>query len=92
MFFTCLAITALAGGAFVAFNGYVWAKAPSLGSQPECNSSTVYVMFGVSIPHGSCIPMDHPTDSLGDSSGLPHRPHVYGAMIWTVLLVQAKTS
>jgi hypothetical protein len=36
-------------GAFLSFAGYIWATAPTFGSQPECNSTTVYVVFGVSI-------------------------------------------
>ncbi|RDL40991.1 uncharacterized protein BP5553_00970 [Venustampulla echinocandica] len=48
--FTIIAITVISGAAFVAFNAYVWATAPTFGSQPDCNSSTVYVVFGVSIP------------------------------------------
>ncbi|KAK4129726.1 hypothetical protein N657DRAFT_640393 [Parathielavia appendiculata] len=36
--------------AFVAFNVLVWSRAPTFGSQPECNSTVVYVLFGVSIP------------------------------------------
>jgi hypothetical protein len=44
-----LAITAVAGCAFIAFNAYVWATAPTFGSQPECNDTTTYVVFGVSI-------------------------------------------
>jgi hypothetical protein len=47
---TLLAITVISGGAFVAFNAYVWAIAPTFGSQPDCNDSTIYVVFGVSIP------------------------------------------
>src|SRR5262249_36947873 len=42
-----LIIVAVCG--FIAFNVSVWVTAPSFGSQPECNSSTVYVVFGVSI-------------------------------------------
>ncbi|KAK6523314.1 hypothetical protein TWF281_001293 [Arthrobotrys megalospora] len=42
-------INILAVCAFIAFNVYVWITAPTFGSQPECNSSTVYVVFGVSI-------------------------------------------
>jgi hypothetical protein len=34
---------------FIAFSVYVWAQAPEFGSQPKCNSSTMYVVFGVSI-------------------------------------------
>ncbi|CAG7923218.1 unnamed protein product [Penicillium olsonii] len=46
-FFAFLQILAL--GAFLAFNIYVWVTAPHFGSQPECNSTTVYVVFGISI-------------------------------------------
>ncbi|KAL2154681.1 hypothetical protein VTH82DRAFT_3357 [Thermothelomyces myriococcoides] len=42
-----LIVCAVAG--FIAFNVYVWARAPNFGSQPECNSSVVYVLFGTSI-------------------------------------------
>lgn len=42
-----LIICAVAG--FIAFNVYVWIRAPNFGSQPECNSSVVYVLFGTSI-------------------------------------------
>jgi hypothetical protein len=34
---------------FVIWTLYVWITAPKFGSQPECNSSTIYVIFGVSI-------------------------------------------
>ena len=34
---------------FIAFNVYIWLRAPQFGSQPECNGSTLYVVFGVSI-------------------------------------------
>ena len=44
-----LAITTVAGCAFIAFNAYVWVTAPTFGSQPECNDTTTYVVFGVSI-------------------------------------------
>jgi hypothetical protein len=46
-FFAALQVLIL--GAFTAFNIYVWVTAPHFGSQPECNASTVYVVFGVSI-------------------------------------------
>ncbi|KAJ5576666.1 hypothetical protein N7535_003592 [Penicillium sp. DV-2018c] len=46
-FFAGIQILALA--AFLAFNVYVWVKAPTFGSQPKCNEDTVYVVFGVSI-------------------------------------------
>lgn len=36
-------------GAFVAFLGYAWVTAPRFGSQPECNATTVYVIFFVSV-------------------------------------------
>ncbi|KAL2069259.1 hypothetical protein VTL71DRAFT_15597 [Oculimacula yallundae] len=36
-------------GAFLAFAAYIWSTAPTFGSQPECNASTKYVIFGVSI-------------------------------------------
>ncbi|KAG9229072.1 hypothetical protein BJ875DRAFT_500239 [Amylocarpus encephaloides] len=39
----------LVAGAFLAFASFIWATAPRFGSQPECNRSTVYVVFGVSI-------------------------------------------
>lgn len=35
--------------AFIALTSYVWLKALTFDSQPECNASTVYVVFGVSI-------------------------------------------
>lgn len=44
-----LAITVIALCGFIAFNVYIWVTAPRFGSQPECNASTVYVVFGVSI-------------------------------------------
>ncbi|KAK6332692.1 hypothetical protein TWF730_004351 [Orbilia blumenaviensis] len=43
------AINILAVCAFIAFTVYVWITAPTFGSQPECNISTVYVVFGVSV-------------------------------------------
>ncbi|EJT74608.1 hypothetical protein GGTG_08448 [Gaeumannomyces tritici R3-111a-1] len=43
------AVAALAAAAFAAFDVYVWVKAPGFGSQPDCNGSTVYVVFGVSV-------------------------------------------
>ncbi|KAJ5160325.1 uncharacterized protein N7482_007329 [Penicillium canariense] len=46
-FFAIIQILSL--GAFVAFNVYLWVTAPHFGSQPTCNSDTVYVVFGVSI-------------------------------------------
>ncbi|KAK4160247.1 hypothetical protein QBC43DRAFT_325659 [Cladorrhinum sp. PSN259] len=39
----------LVAGAFVALTAYIWLTAPQFGSQAECNSTTVYVVFGVSI-------------------------------------------
>ena len=42
-------IQILALAAFIAFNVYLWITAPHFGSQPMCNHSTVYVVFGVSI-------------------------------------------
>jgi hypothetical protein len=42
-----LIICAVAG--FIAFNVYVWIRAPDFGSQPECNPTVVYVLFGNSI-------------------------------------------
>ncbi|KAL0932871.1 uncharacterized protein CTRU02_211834 [Colletotrichum truncatum] len=35
--------------AFTALTAYIWITAPTYGSQPDCNASTVYVVFGVSI-------------------------------------------
>jgi hypothetical protein len=34
---------------FIGFNFYVWITAPSFGSQPQCNASTVYVVFGADV-------------------------------------------
>ncbi|TLD26857.1 hypothetical protein PspLS_04751 [Pyricularia sp. CBS 133598] len=42
-------IVAAAVVVYVAFNVYVWVNAPTLGPQPECNASTVYVVFGVRV-------------------------------------------
>ncbi|KAK1749335.1 hypothetical protein QBC47DRAFT_418992 [Echria macrotheca] len=39
----------LVAGAFVALTAYIWLTAPHFGSQAECNATTVYVVFGVSI-------------------------------------------
>lgn len=39
----------LISAAFVSFLGYVWAIAPRFGSQPECNATTLYVVFWVNI-------------------------------------------
>ncbi len=47
--FVVLASQFLIAGAFLAFAGYIWATAPRFGSQPQCNATTVYVVFGVSI-------------------------------------------
>lgn len=44
-----LASKILIAGAFLAFAAYIWVEAPTFGSQPQCNESTVYVVFGVSI-------------------------------------------
>ncbi|KAJ5135782.1 uncharacterized protein N7515_005060 [Penicillium bovifimosum] len=46
-YFASMQILAL--GAFLAFNVYVWVTAPRFGSQPKCNTDTVYVVFGVSV-------------------------------------------
>ncbi|KAF9869762.1 hypothetical protein CkaCkLH20_12805 [Colletotrichum karsti] len=35
--------------AFTALTAYIWVTAPTFGSQPACNATTVYVVFGVSI-------------------------------------------
>ncbi|KAK1599102.1 uncharacterized protein LY79DRAFT_536967 [Colletotrichum navitas] len=35
--------------AFTALTAYIWVTAPTFGNQPDCNASTVYVVFGVSI-------------------------------------------
>lgn len=34
---------------FIIYNATVWSQAPDFGSQSECNSSVVYVLFGTSI-------------------------------------------
>lgn len=39
----------LVAGAFVALTAVIWVTAPTFGSQPECNATTVYVAFGLSI-------------------------------------------
>ena len=39
----------LVAGAFVALTAYIWLTAPHFGSQVECNVTTVYVVFGVSL-------------------------------------------
>lgn len=43
------ALRVVVGLAFVALTAYIWLTAPTFGSQPECNASTVYVVFGVSL-------------------------------------------
>lgn len=43
------ALRVVVGLAFVALTAYIWLTAPTFGSQPECNVSTVYVVFGVSL-------------------------------------------
>ncbi|KAJ1549303.1 hypothetical protein HK405_005923 [Cladochytrium tenue] len=43
------AFSLLAILAFVGFDSYVWATAPTFGSQPDCNADTRYVIFGVAI-------------------------------------------
>ncbi|GKT53818.1 hypothetical protein ColTof4_05980 [Colletotrichum tofieldiae] len=35
--------------AFTALTAYIWVTAPTFGSQPDCNASTFYVVFGVSL-------------------------------------------
>jgi hypothetical protein len=35
--------------AFIALTAYIWLTAKTFGSQPECNASTFYVVFGVKI-------------------------------------------
>lgn len=35
--------------AFMTFNVYLWVTAPKFGSQPDCNSSTIYVYFGTDV-------------------------------------------
>lgn len=35
--------------AFLAFAAYIWIKAPTFGSQPACNATTEYVVFGAAI-------------------------------------------
>lgn len=34
---------------FLAFVAYIWVRAPTFGSQPECNNSTKYVVFFYSV-------------------------------------------
>lgn len=48
-----LQISALA--VFMAFNFIVWRTAPTFGSQVDCNKSTVYVIFGVTINATSSV-------------------------------------
>jgi len=43
------AMRLLIAAGFIAFTAYIWMTAPTFGSQPECNKSTIYVIFGVSI-------------------------------------------
>lgn len=43
------ALRVVIAGAFVGLTAYIWATAPTFGSQPECNAQTLYVVFGVSI-------------------------------------------
>lgn len=43
------ALRVVVGSAFVALTAYIWLTAPTFGSQPACNASTVYVVFGVSL-------------------------------------------
>jgi hypothetical protein len=40
---------------FLAFLIFLFATAPTYGSQPECNASTIYVIFGINIPAVSPI-------------------------------------
>lgn len=42
-------IKVLLAAAFLAFVAYIWITAPTFGSQPKCNGSTIYVVFFVSI-------------------------------------------
>ncbi|KAL1841774.1 hypothetical protein VTJ49DRAFT_6612 [Mycothermus thermophilus] len=42
-------IVLCAAACFLSFNIYVWVRAPDFGSQPECNDTVVYVLFGQSI-------------------------------------------
>ncbi|KAH8693681.1 hypothetical protein BGW36DRAFT_429720 [Talaromyces proteolyticus] len=45
-----IGIKVSAGCVFIVFATYIWATAKTFGVQPECNASTVYVVFGISIP------------------------------------------
>lgn len=48
-FFMNSFLVVCATATFIGFNVYVWVRAPDFGSQPECNDSVVYVLFGQSI-------------------------------------------
>ncbi|KAF2257679.1 hypothetical protein CC78DRAFT_201667 [Lojkania enalia] len=47
--FVLWGIKAILSAAFIAFVSYIWITAPKFGRQPECNASTKYVVFFVSI-------------------------------------------
>lgn len=47
--FVLWGIKAILSAAFIAFVSYIWITAPKFGRQPECNASTIYVVFFVSI-------------------------------------------
>jgi hypothetical protein len=47
--FVLWGIKAIIAAAFIAFVSYIWITAPKFGRQPECNASTKYVVFFVSI-------------------------------------------
>lgn len=47
--YTNIVISILAICAFVAFDAYIWATAPTFGNQPDCNASTIYVLVGVKL-------------------------------------------
>jgi hypothetical protein len=47
--FVLWGIKAILSAAFIAFVLYIWITAPKFGKQPECNASTKYVVFFVSI-------------------------------------------
>ncbi|GAB1317982.1 Sphingoid long-chain base transporter RSB1 [Madurella fahalii] len=51
--FTTFYVLVTAGS--LAYLIYVFATAPTFGSNPECNDSTVYVLFGVDIPATSPV-------------------------------------
>ncbi|KXX80195.1 hypothetical protein MMYC01_204225 [Madurella mycetomatis] len=51
--FTTFYVLVTAGS--LAYLIYVFATAPTFGSNPECNHSTVYVLFGVDIPATSPV-------------------------------------